>query len=119
VPHRTINVRKPPASYHHWRGPLGRTLRTSRHERALLRLERGSGSRRAINPGREHYFSPVRVLVGDAAVGLPVVDLHNRVDTGVGEPRPDALLGGTIRQVEDKLITPGRRLRRIPQPDDL
>jgi hypothetical protein len=41
------------------------------------------------------------------------------VDTGGGEPRLDALLGGSIPQVEHKLITSGCRPRRIPQTDDL
>jgi hypothetical protein len=41
------------------------------------------------------------------------------VDTGGDEPCLDALLGGNIRQVEHKLITPGRQLRRISQTDDL
>ena len=41
-------------------------------------------SRRLIDPGREHYFSPIWVLVSNAAIGLPVIDLRNRVDTRGG-----------------------------------
>src|SRR5262245_21143767 len=58
-----------------------------------------SGSWRDIDPGCEHDFPPVRVLVGDAAVGLPVADLGNRAGTRGGEPGLDLLPGGSIRQV--------------------
>ena len=74
---------------------------------------------RAIDPGCEHHFPPVRVLVGDAAVGLPVVDLRNRVNARGGEPGRDALLGGSIGQVEHQLIEPRWRLPRVGQTDDL
>src|SRR5215510_7516410 len=77
-----------------------------------------SGS--AVDPGREHYFPPVRVLVGDAAVGLPVIDLGDGVDADGGQPCRDALLRGVIGQVEYELITSLRWIgRRAPQPDDL
>src|SRR5262249_3503726 len=84
---------------------------------ALMRSVGISG--RAIGPGREHYFPPVWVLVGNAAVVLPVVDLRDRVDARSGQPCRDALPGASIRQVKHQLIKPGRRLAAVPQPDDL
>ena len=56
-----------------------------RHTIAPARAPSGPvRSWRLIDPGREHYFSPIRVLVSNAAVGLPVIDLRNRVDTRGG-----------------------------------
>ena len=53
---------------------------------------------------------PVRVLVGNAAVGLPVIDQRDRVDARGGQPCRDALLGGSIGQVEHELIKPADTL---------
>jgi hypothetical protein len=66
------------------RAPGGMCGHPERHYTALpARLSR---SWRDIDPGCEHYFPPVRVLVGDTAVGLPVADLGNRAGTRSGEP---------------------------------
>ena len=78
-----------------------------------------SRSWREIDPGCEHYFPPVRVLVGDTAVGLPVVDLGNRAGTRGGEPGLHPLPGGSIRQVEHELVQPAARVRCLPGTDDL
>ena len=78
-----------------------------------------SGSWRDVGPGREHYFPPVRVLVGDTSVGLPVIDLGNRAGTRGGEPSLHSLPGGSIRQVEHKLIQAAARVRSLPSTDDL
>src|SRR5215467_16309445 len=56
------------------------------------RARRSAG--RAVDPGCEHDFTPVWVLVGNAAIGLPVVDLRDGVDARGGQPGGDALLGG-------------------------
>ena len=66
-----------------------------------------------------HHFAPVRVLVGDTAVGLPVVDLGHRAGTRGGEPGLHLLPGGRIRQVEHELVQPAARVRRLPGTDDL
>src|SRR5215472_18040848 len=50
--------------------------------------------RRPVDPGREHDLAPVWVLVGHAAVVLPVVDLRNRIEAGSGQPGRDAVPGG-------------------------
>src|SRR4029077_4765858 len=42
---------------------------------------------RPVDPGREHYFPPVWVPIGDAAIVLPVSDLRDRMDAGGGQPR--------------------------------
>jgi hypothetical protein len=73
-----------------------------------------SGSWRDIDPGCEHYFPPVRVLVGDTAVSLPVVDLGDRAGTRGGEPGLHPLAGCSIRQVEHKLVQPAARVRCCP-----
>src|ERR1051325_5834636 len=78
-----------------------------------------SGFWRDIDPGCEHYFPPVRVLVGDTAVGLPVVDLGNRADPRGDEPRLHPLPGGNIRKVEHKLVQPTARVRCLSGTDDL
>src|SRR5215470_9658424 len=78
-----------------------------------------SGSWRGIGPGREHYFPPVWVLVGDTSVGLPVIDLGNRAGARGGEPGLHPLPGGSIGQVEHKLVQPAARVRCLPGTDDL
>src|SRR5215831_6678840 len=78
-----------------------------------------SGFWRDIGPGREYYFPPVRVLVGDTSVGLPVIDLGNRAGARGGEPGLHPLPGGSIRQVEHKLVQPAARVRCLPGTDDL
>src|SRR6185437_13565213 len=75
--------------------------------------------RPAVDPGREHDFTPVWVLVGDAAVGLPVIDLRHRVDARGRQPGHDALLGGRIGEVEHQLIKPGDRVPPARRADDL
>ena len=74
---------------------------------------------RPVDPGSEHHFPPVWVLVGDAAIVLPVTDLRDRVHARGGKPRLHALLRARIGQVEHKLIKPGHRAPRIGQPHDL
>ena len=78
-----------------------------------------SRSWRDIDPGCEHYFPAVRVLIGDTAVGLPAADLGNRAGTRGGEPGLHLLPGGSIRQVEHQLVQPAARVRRLPGTDDL
>src|SRR5215472_19031126 len=90
-------------------GPGARPMRHVRRSLAAITpaLCGQSGSAgRAIDPGREHYFPPVWVLVGNAAVVLPVVDLRNRVDARSGQPCRYALAGPSIGQVEHQLIKP-------------
>ena len=55
----------------------------------------------------------------DAAVGVPVVNLRNRVQARSGQPGRDALPGGGVGQVEHQLIEPGLRVARVGQTDDL
>src|SRR5258708_26245821 len=81
-------------------------------------VQRESGGR-AIGPGGEQDFWPVWVLVSNAAVVLPIVDLRNRADARCGQPCHHALLGDSIGQVEHQLIKSGCRVRRVPQADDL
>ncbi len=78
------------------------SISVGEHLHPLLRLQRGSGSRRAIDPGREHNFPPVRVLVGNAAVGLPVIDLRDRLRR---VPQPDDLqVNRAAGQVKDRPV---------------
>jgi hypothetical protein len=50
----------------------------------------------AVDPRDEYDLAAVRVLEGDAAVVLPVVDLRNRTDSGGGEPRHDVIPSGSV-----------------------
>src|SRR5262249_34985540 len=98
--------------------PVGGMVRTFGEDYAALPAHR-SGSWRDVGPGREHYFPPVRVLVGDASVGLPVIDLGNRAGARGGEPGLHPLPGGSVRQVEHQLVQPTARVRCLPGTDDL
>jgi hypothetical protein len=48
-----------------------------------------------MGAGREHCFPPVRVLVGDTFVGLPVIDLGNRAGRRGGGLGLHRLPGGS------------------------
>src|SRR5207247_277435 len=78
-----------------------------------------SRSGRPVDPGREHHFPAVGVLVGSAAVGFPVIDLRDRAYARGGKPRPDALLSARIGQAAHKLIKSWHRAPVIGQAHDL
>ena len=71
-----------------------------------------SGFWRPVDPGREHYFPPVRILIGNTAIGLPVIDLRDRIHARGREPSLHALARVCIGQVEHQLIKSGRRAPR-------
>ncbi len=78
--------------------PPTEAIYTPKEERSISSAL--SGPVAPVDPRHEHDLAPVRILVGHAAVRLPVGVLRRRLHTGSRHPGDQTLLGRRVGQVQ-------------------